>query len=335
MTKPLTEAAQAKQPQSKLKKVLWWIAFVLLLLLLLVSATMFFFTFREKQSHEAEIEELAQIVQPTEDKAEAAEPQTYPAEPADYLPQYRELSQINSDLVGWIRVPNTPINHPVAQGEDNGFYLHRDFKTKKYKRYSRGTIFMDYRNHVEALDTNTILYGHNNLDGTMFSELEQYKKLSFYKQTPLVYFDTVYATYTWKVFAVFYAVAEPELDNGYVFNYIYPTLENENFEAFLKEVRKRSLLAIPVEVDSTDKILTLSTCTRDLDLRRGEQKNARLVVMARLVRDGESQIVDVARATVQAQPKHPQLWYDKHKQENPYIQDEKWYPKKYLKGETT
>ena len=76
----------------------------------------------------------------------------------------------------------------------------------------------------------------------------------------------------------------------------------------------------------TDKILTLSTCTRDMDITR-KQEDARCVVMARLVRAGESETVDTSKATVNPEPKYPQLWYDKFGLENPYRNDEKWYPR--------
>ena len=104
-------------------------------------------------------------------------------------------------------------------------------------------------------------------------------------------------------------------------------MTDENFAEFIAEVQKRSLYHTDVEVLPTDKILTLQTCTRDLDLSPRKQEDARCIVMARLVREGESETVDVAKAVQNENPKYPQLYYDKYKLENPYRNDEQWYPR--------
>ena len=101
----------------------------------------------------------------------------------------------------------------------------------------------------------------------------------------------------------------------------------ESFAEFIVEVDKRSLYHTDVEVLPTDKILTLSTCTRDMDLSPRKQQDARCVVMARLVRDGEDASVDVSAVQINENPKYPQLWYDKHKTANPFRNEEKWYPR--------
>ncbi len=317
---------QPQKETNKTKKTVINIILAILIVIMLASAIGFTVTMVKKKQHENEMQNLVELV---ETQGETDTQETYPSEPAEVLPQYRSAYQINSDLVGWIRVPNTHINHPVAQSEDNDFYLYKDFKTKEgsLAQRSRGTIFMDYRNNIQPLDKNTILHGHNNLDTTMFSDLEKYKDLDFYKENPVVYFDTIYEEHVWKVFAVFYANASPELDNGYVFNYVYPAMTDSNFAEYIQEVEKRTLIKTDVEVLPTDKILTLSTCTRDLDLKRGKQENVRIAILARLVRPGESEEVDTSKAKRNENPKHPQLWYDKHKQENPYKNDPRWYPK--------
>lgn len=292
------------------------IIIVLALLILLVAGVICFRYYHDVYTNKKAAQDIAKLVPTTPEE-------TYPAEPAEVQPKYRAAYSENQDLVGWITVPNTTINHPVMQSGDNEFYLRHDF----YKAYlRRGTIFMDYRNSLEEFDKNTVLYGHNYLDSTMFSDLEKYKDIEFYKTSPVIEFNTIYADHKWKVFAVFLTTASPELDNGYVFNYIYPTMTDENFADFIAEVSKRSLYQTDVEVLPTDKILTLSTCTRDMDLSRRKQEDARCVVMARLVRDGEDEAVDVSQASVNENPKYPQLWYDKFNLKNPYRDDEKWYP---------
>ncbi|HIU36358.1 MAG TPA: class B sortase [Candidatus Fimenecus excrementigallinarum] len=304
-----------QKKHSKLSRTANIVITVIAVLVLVVAGAFCIKYFVEFYQSKNQNDALAALVTESEE--------TYPAEPAFVQPKYRSLYNENNDFVGWITVPNTAINHPVVQGEDNSYYLRRDF----YKQYlRRGTIFMDYRNDPENLNVNTILYGHNYLDSTMFSDLEKYKDIEFYKTAPVIEFNTIYGDYKWKVFAVFLTTASPELDNDYVFNYIYPFMTESSTEEFIAEVAKRSLYDTGVDVLPTDKILTLSTCTRDMDITR-KQEDARCVVMARLVRAGESETVDTSKATVNPEPKYPQLWYDKFGLENPYRNDEKWYPR--------
>ncbi len=304
-----------QKKHSKLSRTANIVITVIAVLVLVVAGAFCIKYFVEFYQSKNQNDALAALVTESEE--------TYPAEPAFVQPKYRSLYNENNDFVGWITVPNTAINHPVVQGEDNSYYLRHDF----YKQYlRRGTIFMDYRNDPENLNVNTILYGHNYLDSTMFSDLEKYKDIEFYKTAPVIEFNTIYGDYKWKVFAVFLTTASPELDNDYVFNYIYPFMTESSTEEFIAEVAKRSLYDTGVDVLPTDKILTLSTCTRDMDITR-KQEDARCVVMARLVRAGESETVDTSKATVNPEPKYPQLWYDKFGLENPYRSDEKWYPR--------
>ncbi len=309
-----TASAATQKPPKKPKKAL--VCGLAAAVLLLVAAVVLCVTVLHKKPVDAPPETTAPVT--------VTEAATYPAEPAEVQPKYRAVYNENNDFVGWITVPNTAIDHPVYQGEDNDFYLRRD-ANKAYLRH--GSIFMDYRNSVSEFNRNTILYGHNYLDSTMFSDLENYKDIEFYKTAPVITFNTIYKDCQWKVFAVFLTTASPELDNGYVFNYIYPFMTEENFVDFIAEVQKRSLYRTGVDILPTDKILTLSTCTRDLDLSANKQEDARLVVMARLVRDGESETVHTEYATRNENPKYPQLYYDKYNKKNPYKNDVKWYPR--------
>lgn len=84
---------------------------------------------------------------------------------------FNKLKEKNADIKAWIKVNNTNINYPVVQANNNSFYLtHNLYKEQN----SAGWIFADYRNNLETLDKNTILYGHNRLNDTMFAELEKY-----------------------------------------------------------------------------------------------------------------------------------------------------------------
>ena len=102
-------------------------------------------------------------------------------------------------------------------------------------------------------------------------------------------------------------------------------MNDDNFMSFIDEVDQRSYIHTAVDIQPTDKILTLSTCTYFFD-RNGSLQNARCVLIARMVREGESEEVDVASATQNENPRYPQLYYDVFGGENPYVNAEKWRP---------
>ncbi len=297
------------------------------IIIFLFSASLVIKHFVEINNNKKVYEDLADLVTNTTSQNDESEDEP--------VPDYSPLIEQNRDFVGQIIVPNTAINHPVVQYVDNDYYLDHSFE-KKYDY--RGAIFMDYRNDAVNLDSNTIIYGHNAYDTTMFSELVQYEDIEFYKKSPVIEFNTLEANYKWKVYGVFITNATASEDNDYIFNYIYPYMDGENFDGFIEEVNKRRLYTTDVDITDDDKMLVLSTCVRTLDLKNKYGKttyraNARLVVLARMVRDGESAAVNVDNAKVNDNPKYPQLWYDKHGLKNPYKNDEKWYPQEVVQDE--
>ncbi len=227
-------------------------------------------------------------------------------------PWYQDLYAQNNDLVGWVQIEDTNIDYPVVQAEDNDYYLRRGFDGT-YTRY--GTIFMDYTSFVreDTESRNIVLYGHNMKDdSTMFGQLPRYRALDYYKEHPIVTFNTLYYNSEWKIFAVMTTNAFKEQDNGHVFEYRQANFVDDNeFNAFINECRLRSNINTTVDVLPTDTILTLQTCVYEFS-------EARFVVMARKVRPGEESKVDTAGATYNENAKYPQAWYDAQGTSNPY-----------------
>lgn len=224
--------------------------------------------------------------------------------------KYAELFTINGDIKGWLSIPAFEMNFPIVQAADNDSYLKHNFYGK-WTKY--GVPFVDYRNNIPLLDRNTVLYGHNmSYDDLIFGMLENYRTVDGFKQAPTIEFDTLYDDYTWKVYAAFVTNSEPQGDNGFVFNYLFTSLGDEAFTEYMQEIDRRKFYSTGVDILPTDKILTLSTCCYDFD-------EARLVIIARLVRPGESSEVDTSAAVANANPKYPQAWYDSHGLDNPYL----------------
>ena len=229
--------------------------------------------------------------------------------------KYARLYATNQDFVGYLEAQGINMNLPVVQATDDEEYLNKNFYGKSTKY---GCPFVSYLNQVEPLDYNTLIFGHHMNDRTIFGALDHYKTLAGYKQSPVISYNTLYHDYQWKVFAVFLSNSVPEDDNGYVFPYYFTALSSDQRKAeYLNELKQRSLYDTGVDVQVSDPLLTLSTCSHEFD-------NARLVVVARLVRQGESATVDTSRVTLNSSPRYPQVYYDKKKLGNPYANASRW-----------
>jgi SrtB family sortase len=193
---------------------------------------------------------------------------------------------VNSDVVGWLRIPNTNIDYPVVHHPDVNYYMARDV----YKNNSRnGVIWADGEAQFGPGKStrNTVLYGHNwtnisrnprigNPNDVMFAQLTAFQHLSFAQRTPYIHFSTAEQEQTWVVFAAFYT----DIDFYYIACFPDDTL----FAEIVTGAKARSEHIYDVEVAYSDRIITLSTCTRAF----GPSANQRFVVMARALRPGES-----------------------------------------------
>ncbi len=232
--------------------------------------------------------------------------------PAGMNPAFADLYAVNRDFAGWISIPDMNISYAVVQGDDNKEYERRDFYGNST---SYGVPFFDSRNSLHSLDRNTIIYGHNmRRDDKIFGTLEQYRTVDGFKKAPIAGMSTLFGDYTFKIYAAFITNSNRNDDNGNFFNYVFTNTTDENFENYIAEVDKRKFYSTGVDINSDDKILTLSTCCYDFS-------DARLVVVGRLLRDGESAAVDTSLAFENPNPKLPQAYYDANGGENPHRND--------------
>ena len=212
------------------------------------------------------------------------------------------LKSLNPDTVGFISLEGTDLKYPVVQAGDNDFYLRRNFNKQSNWH---GVPFLDYKDDIKKPSENLIIYGHNMRDGQIFGELLNYKKLEYYKEHPVIQFESSKKPGDYKVFSVFLTSADPShFDDGNVFEYhkFIDSASDEEYDAFIKQVRVRSIINAPVDIESGDEIIMLSTCDYDLH-------NSRFVVAARRVRTGESTDVDTDSAEKNPQPLYPDIWY--------------------------
>lgn len=167
---------------------------------------------------------------------------------------FKALKKKNNDIYAWINVPGTKIDYPILQSEKNQYYLNRDIE-KKWSAY--GSIFTDTYNNKEFTDFNTIIYGHNMKNGTMFGGLKKFCDADFFKENRYinVYMDNRVLKY--EIFAVC------SWDNKHILaNRDFSIKENRS--SYIDEIYasqdRNSQISKDIKVTADDRIITLSTC---------------------------------------------------------------------------
>lgn len=186
----------------------------------------------------------------------------------NYDKVFETLLKINKDTKGWLTVNNTTVDYPVVQATDNEYYLKRDYNN--YKN-SMGWIFMDFRNSIDVLNQNTIIYGHNiNGGNIMFGTLRYALNSSWYKNkdNQIITFNTLNSAMKWQIFSIY------KLPN--TTDYLQTTFYNKDkYQEFINLIIGRSMYDFKQELTTDNKILTLSTCHN-----RGIE---RIVIHAKLI----------------------------------------------------
>lgn len=193
-----------------------------------------------------------------------------PDEADPYIRSLQELDlqalrEVNPDVVGWILIPDTPVNYPLMQGQDNDYYLERTWDRQSN---SIGSIFLEYLNSRDLTDFNTIIYGHNMKNGSMFASLREYSSQEYWEAHPYVYIGCDSGVYRYEVFSSYLA----DVDS---YTYALGLSRADYRQAFLGNAIQNSSIHTGVEPEHTDRVLTLSTCS-------GNGYSTRWVVHARL-----------------------------------------------------
>lgn len=238
---------------------------------------------------------VADVLEPVTEPP--TQPPTDPitADDFDYPPQLlgeaKYLLTKNDETVGYISIDGTNIDYPVVQYKgDNDYYLNRGFD-KQY--FFDGVIYMDYRNEFGIDESkqseNVVLYGHNLLNDTMFSQLHKYREDStFIDNHYIIDFSSNYREYQYVI--VGYLLTDGGYgDSYYGEEWAYWDMQDlskkSDFDFYMKCVRERSErfcdYVSDVDVQYGDKLLTLQTCHLDSD-------NSRMLVVARRLRDHET-----------------------------------------------
>lgn len=175
---------------------------------------------------------------------------------------HEQFAAINNDYVGWIIIAGTKVNYPFVLGEDNVFYLNHNFQRRRLKH---GAIFMDYRNQADFSDQHIVLYGHSMRDLSMFGVLDRYTSPSFFRNHQTIEIRLQDEIRTYRIFSTY------QVDATHV--RLSVPANNRNIQALFDLFLSRALYPTQTSVEGKDHILTLVSCTEDVN-------NGRIIVHA-------------------------------------------------------
>jgi len=171
---------------------------------------------------------------------------------------WKSLKHKNEDCIAWLQLPCIDISYPVMQTEDNDFYLHRDMNKEDL---FAGSLFADYHNNKNFKDFNTIIYGHNMRDGTMFGKVKDMNDQSVIDKCPYFWIYTPDTDILCHIFSWHIAGTSSS-------TYTVQFKDAQSHQKWIDEMKSASEIKTSAEVEETDRVVTLSTCYSDTGHRR-------------------------------------------------------------------
>ncbi len=193
-----------------------------------------------------------------------------PSNPIDF----EAVQAQNSDVCAWIQVDGTIIDYPIMQSSpdaDDNYYLDHDINGSVKRA---GSIYIQKLNSKEFDDPNTLIYGHNMLNGTMFGQLKKFRNKDFFDQNRNIYIYTPGHILKYEIISAFV------YDDRHIMNSFNFNIENECQEFFDECINPTSFTKQVLEgatLTTDDNIITLSTCTSN--------DSERYLVVGKLVSD--------------------------------------------------
>lgn len=237
--------------RERIRKVL----LILLLLIFIGSAAILAGYIKQYMDARARNDQAQAFVhmqmEPQADEPEQTEADIPAAPPVPPEVDFASLQKINSDICAWLWMPGTQITYPILHGSNNERYLDTAFNGE---HSVSGSIFMDARNNGDFSDENTIIYGHNMKDHSMFGTLKKYRDQAFADGHRLVYIITPEKTLVYRVFAVYDTQA---VDQCYTRSFGGAQARTAEIE----RAARRSNITSEVEPAQVERYITLSTCT--------------------------------------------------------------------------
>lgn len=163
----------------------------------------------------------------------------------DKIIDWEYLKSVNEDIIGWIEIEDTKVNYPILKDNGNLYYLKHTYN-RKFN--SNGSIFVTDSNFFNTDET--LIYGHNMRNGTMFSVLGNYLDNKFLYSHQNIKIYTPNENYIYKIFSCYSTGIETESNN----------IKNLNYEERIEYYKNNSKNYID-NAEITGKIIKLSTCS--------------------------------------------------------------------------
>lgn len=221
--------------------------------------------------------------------------------PDNYQIQFKQEWLVNKDFRGYLTLEGTALSTNVVQGTDNEFYREHGFDGGTDSRVA----FLDYRANIEGPSSQLMVYLPHSDNDAKYGELVNFKNLEYYKDHPVINFNSLHRNAKYKVFAV---ALFPSGYEGIPFQTCMETSDKTQLVTLVQQALDHSILEIPVDVRDTDELLTVMS--EDLSLMDENGKYARIAVFARKIRDGESDAVNTQKAVIKPNKHMPQSWYE-------------------------
>lgn len=239
------------------------------------------------------------VAAPVEEPESSSQPALTPEEQEEAAQRARfaDLLEENPDVVGWITIPDTPVDLPVMQTDDNSYYLSHGLDSSSDKL---GLPYVDYECDVKS-GQHLIVYGHNMGKNRTerFSSLQHYMDADYCREHPVIQLDTLYTSQTYKIVAVYVISAELTDADVFYFNQYIQFADDADWQAYLDEIAARALYTVDGFTRPGERLLSLCTCIHTIS-------NARLIVVARPLREGES--TQAQQITINSDPLMPARW---------------------------
>lgn len=262
---------------SEKKKIsVWKVIFVVAVILVIAGLAFVCWYLFNLYTSGSEYENIKPTEAVTESHTETASDGDTPDAPLDNIApsevhdtvnggiNFTELWEINTDLYAWIKIPDTMIDYPIAQyqGNDDSYYLtHNMYKESAFA----GCIYTEKLNSKDFSDPNTVLYGHNMQNGSMFRALHSFRDEEFFNENQYIYVYLPDRTLTYQIFSAY------EYDDRHLL-YSFDFNNKEVFQEYLDYAQNPTSAMMyntrDLDVTTDDKIITLSTCLGDIETSR-------------------------------------------------------------------
>lgn len=191
----------------------------------------------------------------------------------EVLDEYKSLYNSNKRLIGWLKIDDTKIDYPVMQTTNNEYFLNHNINQQTDRN---GALFLDKDCDVLTPSTNLIIYGHHMKSGNMFGTLDKYSSEEYYKEHPIIQFDSIYEKGTYEIMYVFRSRIYNEEDVVFKYYQFIDAVSQQEFDSNMQEMAAISLYDTGVTASYGDHLLTLSTCDYYVD-------DGRFVVVAKRI----------------------------------------------------